>query len=470
MRTGCRDRVRRSMSAVRSWPVWRLSRGLLLYISAVIGAYLIAVAVSTRTASLDLHGFMLLGALLACSAATVELTKREGENAGLIVDVYGIWGLPVAILLPPLYGLAIPAFRWALIQWRVRRVSFHRRAFTAAATGLSYGSASLAFHAFTGTSVQTLVNPLASPTLWVLAVAGAGVARWFVNTSLMLPAIKSSDPAASMRKLLFSRETLHNDLTELCVAVLVTAGIAISLLTILFAFPFVTLLQRSFRHGQLVNASRMDSKTGLLNAGTWEREAASEVARAIRTRSPLAVALIDIDHFKAVNDVHGHLVGDRALKAISRTLSVFLREYDLIGRFGGEEFALLLPQTRAVDAYRIAERIRAYIAAMPIDTGSDINDEPVTITVSIGVAALGVRWDTSSATQLTDLIAAADAALYRAKRDGRDQVCVVTEKATFVGQSAPANQKPETPVSQPGEVPPPDEASVSSPEPAGSQA
>ena len=120
---------------------------------------------------------------------------------------------------------------------------------------------------------------------------------------------------------------------------------AISLVTIVFALPFVTLLQRSVRHAQLLNASRIDSKTGLLNAGTWEREAASEVARAVRTRTPLALVLIDVDHFKLVNDLHGHLAGDKALRAIAHTFQIFLRDYDLAGRFGGEEFALLLPQT-----------------------------------------------------------------------------------------------------------------------------
>jgi diguanylate cyclase (GGDEF)-like protein len=151
----------------------------------------------------------------------------------------------------------------------------------------------------------------------------------------------------------------------------------------------------------------------------------------VRTRSPLAVAIIDVDHFKAVNDAYGHLAGDKALQALARTLREFLREYDLVGRFGGEEFVLLLPQTKAVDAYRIAERIRAHIRSMSIEVGSDNGPEQVRMTVSIGVAALGARWDTSTGGQMTDLLAAADGALYRAKQDGRDQVCVITEKATF---------------------------------------
>jgi diguanylate cyclase (GGDEF)-like protein len=161
----------------------------------------------------------------------------------------------------------------------------------------------------------------------------------------------------------------------------------------------------------------------------------------------LAVALIDIDHFKAVNDSFGHLAGDRALRTVARALAIPLREYDLVGRFGGEEFALLLPQAKAVDAYRIAERIRTHIGSMPITVSDDTDAEPVRVSISIGVAALGARWDSSSGTQLTELLAAADGALYQAKRNGRNQVCVVTENATFgaSGRDAAQNGASETP-------------------------
>jgi diguanylate cyclase (GGDEF)-like protein len=476
MRNGRRQGAARIRGGgFRSWSIWELPRWLVTYIFVVTSVYAVAIAaaaVTTRTSTRDL---VLCAALMLCTVATVELTRRAGESAGLTRDVYAVWELPLAILLPPLYALTVPIFRLALNQWRIRQVSVHRRVFSAAIVGLSYGSASLAFHAMdAGRGAVFIVTPahtslLAHASTWLLAVALAAFVQWCVNTVLLVPAVKGSEPTAPIRDLVFAAERLHNDIAEFCVAVLVTLGIAVTPITILLAFPLVTVLQRSFRHAQLVNASRIDSKTGLLNAGTWEREAASEVARAIRTRSPLAVALIDIDHFKAVNDAHGHLVGDRALKAISTTLTVFLREYDLVGRFGGEEFALILPQTRAVDAYRIAERIRAYIAGMLIDTGGEPGEDHVSVTVSIGVAALGARWDTSAASHLTDLLAAADVALYRAKRDGRDQVCVLTEKATFLSAHPQATRSPaDVPV--PGEAPPPDKANISSPEPAGSQA
>lgn len=426
-------RVREHVRAVPGWPIWQLRPWLVGFIGLVTAAYVAAIvaAVVVEPWPQPWHNIWLFGVLLLCTALTVERTKRLGENAGLIKDVYTVWELPLAILLPPVYALVAPIFRFTLTQLRIRRIPLHRRVFSAAVVGLSNASASLVFHAMTGQRMG-VGPPVGSPAaLWLAAVAVAAVTLWTVNTSLLFPAIKSADPTVTLRELYLARERVHNDVTELCVAVLVTLGIAVTPLTILLAYPFVTLLQRSFRHVQLVNASRIDTKTGLLNAGTWEREAATEVARAVRTHTPLAVALIDIDHFKAVNDSYGHLAGDHALRSIARALAIPLREYDLVGRFGGEEFALLLPQTKALDACRIAERIRTHIGSMPITVSDDTDAEPVRLSISIGVAALGAQWDSTSGAQLTELLAAADGALYQAKRKGRNQVCVVTEDATL---------------------------------------
>lgn len=433
MQVDRRDCMRERMRAIPAWPVFELPNWLVAFIGLVTVGWVVAVSLAARTAALTSSQLIILAALLACCAATLELTRRVGENAGLISDVFGVWALPAAIFLPSLYAMTVPFVPIILAQLRVRRLPLHRRVFSGAVLGLSFGAASYGFHSFSqhlGLAAGHLTY------LWVLAVATAAIVQWALNWVLLLPALKGSDPTVQARNLIFTREVLENDTAELCVAVLVVCGIAVSPLTILFALPFVTLLQRSFRHAQLVNASRVDSKTGLLNAGTWEREAAAEVARAVRTRTPLAVALIDVDFFKAVNDTSGHLAGDKALKAISQTLTLFLREYDLVGRFGGEEFALLLPQTGPVDAYRIAERVRAHIGAMPIDVG-EMRSEPIRLTVSIGVASLGARWDTASGSQLTDLLAGADSALYQAKRDGRDRVCIITENATYGTRAKP---------------------------------
>jgi diguanylate cyclase (GGDEF)-like protein len=425
-----RSSMRERIEAVRAWPLWEHPPWLRAYIVAVAVVNLLAVALAIQVGGLGSgRSLALLGILVACEAATVEFTRRTGEITGVVKDVHGVWELPVAILLPPVYALVVPILRLALVQWRVRPARLHRRIFTAAVVGLSYGAASLAFHGIMGSSPGVAVALGGHASAWILAVAVAGVVQWMVNTGLLLPALKGSDPAARVRDMVLDGETVQNDVAELCVAVLVTLAIAISPLTIVFALPFATLLQRSFRHTQLVTASRIDSKTGLLNAGTWEREAAAEVARAVRTRAPLALALVDIDHFKAVNDTFGHLAGDRALNAIARTFRMFLREYDLIGRFGGEEFAFLLPQTKALDAYGIAERIREHVAVTPLEVGDLPDGGQVRVTLSIGVAALGAPWSTSTGTQITDLLAAADGALYQAKRAGRDRVSVVTNNA-----------------------------------------
>jgi diguanylate cyclase (GGDEF)-like protein len=443
MRPRPRNRVHASAAVVRAWPVWENPRWLVVFIVAVVAAYTMAIAATVRGASLSSHGLLLLMFLLLCIVATVELTKRAGENAGLIRDVYAVWELPIALLLPPVYVLLVPIFRLWLCQWRIRRTPLHRRVFTAAILGLSYGSASLAFHGLTSTRFDLAASPRTHASLWILAVAVAALVQWAVNTALLLPAIKGSEPTTSVREMLLAPERVRNDVAEICVAILVTFGSAFTFLAIVFALPFVTLLQRSLRHAQLLNASRIDSKTGLLNAGTWEREAASEVARAVRTRTPLALMLVDLDHFKAVNDSYGHLAGDKALRAISRTFKIFLRDYDLAGRFGGEEFALLLPQTGAADAQRIAERMRAHIGQMPIAAGDDPAAKAIQVTVSIGVAALGTTWNRGTGSQLTDLLAAADTALYRAKGGGRDQVCMVTDTAAVAvtADSSPAEDQ-----------------------------
>jgi diguanylate cyclase (GGDEF)-like protein len=424
-------RVRVGIGAVRAWPLWELPRWLVAFIVAVSAVYVAAIALTAwDAAGVNARDLLTFAALLLCIATTVEMIRRAGEDAGVSKDVFAVWELPIAILLPPFYALLAPFLRLALTQWRVRQIRLYRRVFSAAAVGVSYGVASATFHALPPALIGPSQDPRTHVAVWLLAVAVAGAVQWAVNQLLVLPAIKGADPTMRIRDMLFERERVRNDIAEVCVAVLVTLGTAISLVTIVFALPFVTLLQRSVRHVQLLNASRIDSKTGLLNAGTWEREAASEVARAVRTRTPLALVLVDVDHFKLVNDVHGHLAGDRALRAIAHTFQIFLRSYDVAGRFGGEEFVLLLPQTSPADARQIAERVRAHIADMQIAISDDLAAEPVRVTVSMGVAALGRTWERTTGSQLTDLLAGADRALYQAKNAGRNHVVMVTDTAT----------------------------------------
>jgi diguanylate cyclase (GGDEF)-like protein len=159
-------------------------------------------------------------------------------------------------------------------------------------------------------------------------------------------------------------------------------------------------------------AALLDPLTGVLNRRGFEAEAERILLRAARDGSPTALLMLDLDHFKAVNDNWGHLVGDVALQSVAKTVAEELRGGDVIGRLGGEEFAIALAGNRTDQAAVLAERMRRAVAALAIRHGECL----VELTVSIGVAAhRGV-------TSLDKLMAHADAALYRAKAAGRNRV------------------------------------------------
>jgi diguanylate cyclase (GGDEF)-like protein len=248
---------------------------------------------------------------------------------------------------------------------------------------------------------------------------------------LVLTAIVGSDPSVRLRPLVLSYDALYNNVAELSLGVLTAFAVAHSPLAAVWTLPLVIMLRRSERHARLVDSSRIDSKTGLLNAGTWQREAALEVARAARTRSQLAIAIADLDHFKAVNDTHGHLAGERVLRAVADVVKGHMRDYDIAGRFGGEEFVILLPQTQAGQARQITERIREQISRLTVPRDGPPGVASLSITVSVGVAILA-----QTRRSLDELLAAADHALYQAKSSGRNRVVM------YEGSAAPLCQQP----------------------------
>ncbi len=169
------------------------------------------------------------------------------------------------------------------------------------------------------------------------------------------------------------------------------------------------------RH-QMEALAMHDGLTGLLNRRAIEEYAEAEFNMAGRKERPLSVILIDIDHFKNVNDQFGHKFGDHALQQVGKILTEELRTYDRIGRWGGEEFILILPETQLGDAATVAERVRIRTAATLISLE---NGESFSIHISLGVACT-----TGQFQSLAKLIDAADQALYQAKQTGRDRVCI----------------------------------------------
>jgi two-component system cell cycle response regulator len=180
-------------------------------------------------------------------------------------------------------------------------------------------------------------------------------------------------------------------------------------------------LERSLRYAvklgetldELHRLATHDELTGLVNRRELDRVLEEQRERAVRLEQPLGLIMCDIDHFKAVNDVHGHAAGDAVLREVASRLRTQLRAADVAGRFGGEEFAVLVAQGTLPTAAGIAERIRECVMAAPIC----LPDGPLAVTISLGVAVLPPYGMGGPS-----LLSGADQALYRAKRAGRNRV------------------------------------------------
>jgi len=175
----------------------------------------------------------------------------------------------------------------------------------------------------------------------------------------------------------------------------------------------------------LCELSSRDPLTGLANRRHFELMLAGEVDRVARAGEPALVLMIDIDHFKKVNDAHGHPAGDEVLKHVAHTLQDCIRPMDTVARFGGEEFAMILPNCPPSFAQAVAERIRIRIQSMtiPISPG-----ETVRVTVSLG-GAFAPQWVRSSALLWVER---ADQQLYRAKSEGRNRACLEQPTVSLV--------------------------------------
>ncbi len=183
------------------------------------------------------------------------------------------------------------------------------------------------------------------------------------------------------------------------------------------------LLQRELRvknaeleilNQKLEELNRTDPLTGTANRRSLNESLEREYLRAQRYQRPLSLLMMDVDHFKHVNDTHGHQAGDTVLITIASSLLCSLRKQDVVGRYGGEEFAVVLPETVKDNALIVAERCRDMVASIETDTGSS----RLKVTMSVGVAALSDEGVSGTA----ELIRAADRALYQAKREGRNRV------------------------------------------------
>jgi diguanylate cyclase (GGDEF)-like protein len=404
---------------VRDWPWWQLPLLMRLYVAfppLTALAVISVAAVHTHWRASDAISFLIL---MCCGMVSIASTPRIAyANPGVTRDFSSVWVLPTAILLPPVYAALIPIPLYLILHLFVHPGKVYRRVFTAASLSLSYVAVSLLFQwlpaSFAGGTIGTGVHAFT----WVIAVALCEIVGNRAQHFFVAFAVKLSDPTTRILEMEWDREAMQGLFVEIDLAALITLAVGLSPTLVVIALPTVLLVRRFLVHPILVAQSRIDSKTGLLNVSTWETEAEAELSRAVRSRYPLALALIDIDHFKTVNDTYGHLVGDRVLKSLAEALTGQSRDYDRAGRFGGEEFVLLLAQTGEKDACKIAERLRGYICGLeiPVDDRSDAPTLKVTISVGVTAMARGESFE------LTDLLAAADSAMYAAKQAGRNRV------------------------------------------------
>ena len=406
-------------SPLRGWPVWQLPRWLAAYVTAVIVAYAAATAGALTSTPVRPGDLRLCAVFVGCGAASVELTRRAGEREGLTRDVYVIWDLPAALLLPPLYALVIPLPRVVLTEWRIRRTLLHRRAYSTAA-----------------------YRPVLRGGLAGLQVRPARPVRRRRRIGRPCPVLDHArcrvragkhgrpglpDPAPGQGH----RGSRHPAAQP---GPRPGGGLQPGHRAVPGSADRVRSRAQRPRPGggvapgdraAAIGAPRLTGRRGpdrRQDRAAERRRLAARGRRGghrARAQTPLAVAIADIDHFKAVNDTHGHLAGDIVLAAVSAAMRDLLRDCDLCGRFGGEEFALLLPSTTAAQALEITERIRQGISqlAIPRDGTAAIR-----VTISIGVAV-----PSQARRTLDDLLAAADHALYQAKHSGRDRVVIYAD-------------------------------------------
>jgi diguanylate cyclase (GGDEF)-like protein len=343
---------------------------------------------------------LVLLAALAVKGTNAAVGGRRGPaveiDASSVVHIAGVLLLP-CWCLPFLALPTLLARKGAL--WHQWNVSAH--------------VACLGATAFVYWSIMRVPSPSTGLSLAVAGV-GAALAYWFVELTSFTWIEHVTLHQTPAETGMWAPSAVALDISLACAGALIGAAVVLDAWMTLLALPVLTLVLLGIAAMDRAGAVSFDAKTGLLTLPAFQQWGTRDLAAARRRGEPVAVVMIDLDHFRAVNTAHGHLMGDVALCHAAALVDAGHRVTDLAGRYGGEEFVLLLVGSDLGQSVQVAERLRRAIEAGPVPG----TDRPVRLTASLGVAA----WD--GAESIDDLIRRADQALYAAKNSGRNCVRV----------------------------------------------
>jgi diguanylate cyclase (GGDEF)-like protein len=408
---------------VKQWPIWSLSRRLVLSVLIVELTALVLVLAHVSSTQLDQRTLLMalglsgLGVVHDEIAIRVERIRRRITETPH-VDFSSVWTFAGAIVLPPALAAAVAVVIFTHLWWCSwrPRVQVYRHVFSASTVVLACLAASAVFRFVSGNDGAIVGTATELPALLI-----ALLVYTTVNSCLVAGAIAVSTSKPDLVGVFGDWQSNLLEIATLSLGALTAVALTINPLLLIFVPPPVLVLHRSVLVHQLIEAARTDLKTGLLNAAAWHNQAERALTRGKQGDGPRGVLVLDLDHFKRVNDTYGHLAGDEVLVAVANALRGEVRDQDLVGRFGGEEFVVLLGGLSggaSAELNAVAERMRRRVADLRVEIPTP--DGPMTVsglTVSVGGAV-----HSRSGEDLRTLLYIADTALYSAKRGGRNQV------------------------------------------------
>jgi diguanylate cyclase (GGDEF)-like protein/putative nucleotidyltransferase with HDIG domain len=356
--------------------------------------------------------FVVLGAIAAVAQLFVVVTPRNQSYHTTIVFL-----IPAAMLLPPEL-VALMGVVQHVPEWLKTRSAWYIQSFNICNWTLASLAAWASFHGVLDLGSQGSV-------WYALAGLAAAAAMVTVNHVLMAPMLSLARGHSIQESGLFSFPSLSTDLVLAMLGVAIAAFWEANPWLILFTVAPLLLIHRSLSVPQLQEEARVDPKTGLFNARHFAAVLTDELTRAQRFERPVSLVMADLDLLRDINNTYGHLAGDAVLQGIAEVFRAQLRHYDVPARFGGEEFAILLPETPPEEAFQIAERIRRTVAQRDFEV--ETSSEPIHATISIGVAAFP-----RDGSGPNELIHQADLAVYRAKLQGRNRVLDASSEPLLV--------------------------------------